>query len=203
MKTIFTHASAERAPRARRGLGVLVAAALLVSQTACTTGQDKLSPEDRAGIAITAGAILGGLIGYEVIGTGDNRVLWALGLGAAGALGGKVLAEGLNRNDRAAMQDTAYRTLSDGPTGQTATWSGAQPVPSTTASGQVTDGATNGVANGAAHGSITPLRTYLDSQGRICREYDAVIHVEGERVSGRETACLTEAGHWVVFKTTG
>lgn len=179
---------------ARRGLCALAAGALLLSQTACTTGQEELSPEDKAGIAIAAGAIVGGLIGYEVIGTGDDRLLWALGLGAAGAYGGKLLADRLNRYDRTAMQQTAYRTLTDGPTGQTATWSGTQVASASGAA--VQDG-------GGAYGSITPLRTYLDTQGRICREYDAEITVDGETVSGRETACLTKAGHWVVFATTG
>ncbi len=53
------------------------------------------------------------------------------------------------------------------------------------------------------HGSITPMRTFLNAQGRICREYDAQVNVDGNTVSGRETACLTEAGHWVVYATTG
>lgn len=151
---------------------------LSVAVAGCTLGQDELSRDDKIAIGTVGGAVLGGLIGYQFIGGGDARYLSALALGAAGAVGGGLLADRLTELDRTAMNETAYDTLQNGASGQTTTWQ----------SGRT-----------GTQGSITPLRTFLDTQGRICREYDAEVSVQGETVSGRETACMTEAGHWVVY----
>ncbi|MDF1747354.1 MAG: RT0821/Lpp0805 family surface protein [Alphaproteobacteria bacterium] len=161
---------------------MVITASVLVSQAACTTGQEELSTDDKLAIGAVAGAVVGGLIGYEYFGNEDSRLLWALGLGAAGAYGGKMLADNLTRYDKTSMQQTTYQSLTQAPAGETATWK---------------NNATG------THGSITPMRTFLNAQGRICREYDAEVNVDGNTVSGRETACLTEAGHWVVYATTG
>jgi len=166
----------------RRLAALSLAVSLTFTQVGCTTGQDELSREDKLAIGAVAGAIVGGLIGYEYFGNEDTRLLFALGLGAAGAYGGKMLADNLTRYDKTAMQETAYRSLTEAPAGETATW---------------------GDTTARANGSITPIRTFLNAQGRICREYDAQINVDGETLSGRETACQTEAGHWVVYATTG
>ncbi|MEQ8444131.1 MAG: RT0821/Lpp0805 family surface protein [Alphaproteobacteria bacterium] len=168
----------------RRAVSLSLAAALTVSSAGCVTpgAGGEMSREDQIAIATVGGAVIGGLIGYEFFGTDDTRILFALGLGAAGAYGGQLLAQQLTRYDRTSMQETAYNTLSAGTTGETSTWQNT---------------------NTGTHGSITPRRTFLDSQGRICREYDAAISVDGQEVSGSETACLTDAGHWVVYSTTG
>lgn len=158
-----------------------VVAALVLVPAGCTTGQDKLSRDDKIAVGAIAGAMIGGLVGYQVFSGSDaSRLLWAAGLGAAGAYGGQVLAERLTRFDKVAMQEATYKSLTEAPSGETSTWR---------------NGGTG------AHGNITPIRTFLDSQGRICREYDARVVVEGETVQGRETACQTEAGHWVVHST--
>lgn len=164
----------------RKSAALVLAGGMALS--GCTAGQDQLSREDKLAIGAVAGAVIGGLVGYEYFGGGNSRLLWAAALGAAGAYGGQMLADRLTKFDRTAMQETAYNTLSDGPTGETAHWENN---------------------NTGTHGSITPLRTYLDSQGRICRDYNATVSVGGDELDGRETACLTEAGHWVVFATTG
>jgi surface antigen len=169
-------------PLAARLCALALSASLLFSQAACSTGQEELSRDDKLAIGAVAGAVVGGLIGYEYFGNDDTRLLWALGLGAAGAYGGKLLSDNLTRYDRTSMQQTAYQSLTKAPAGETATWQNKST---------------------GTHGSITPMRTFLNAQGRICREYDAQVNVDGNTVSGRETACLTEAGHWVVYATTG
>ena len=174
--------SSLRTTSAKRLTALALVGGLVLSQTACTTGDGELSADDKVAIATVAGAVVGGIVGYQFLGGEDTRLLWALGLGAAGAYGGKMLGEHLTRYDRTAMQETAYKSLTESPTGETAVWR-------------------NG--NTGTNGSITPVRTYLDAQGRICREYDAQVNVAGDTVSGREKACLTEAGHWVVSATTG
>lgn len=169
-------------PLSARLCAVAMVGSILLTQVACTTGQEELSRDDKLAVGAIAGAVVGGLIGYEYFGDEDSRLLWALGLGAAGAYGGSLLSDHLTRYDRTSMQQTAYKSLTQAPAGETATWQN-------TSTG--------------THGSITPMRTFLNAQGRICREYDAEINVDGDTVSGRETACLTEAGHWVVYATTG
>ena len=168
----------QRSPLSR----LLLAGTLGVAVAGCTLGQDELSREDQIAIGTVGGAVLGGLIGYEFFGGGDARYLYALGLGAAGAYGGALLADRLTEFDKTAMNETAYNTLQNGASGETATWNNGRT---------------------GTEGTITPLRTFLDTQGRICREYDAEISVQGETVAGRETACMTEAGHWVVFASPG
>ncbi len=167
---------------ARRWIALILVGALATSQAACTTGQENLSREDKIAIGVISGFVLGGVLGYQMLGSGSSRMLFAAAGAAGGAYGGKLLAERLTQYDKTAMHDTAYNTLTSGTTGETATWQNA---------------------NTGTHGSITPTRTFLDTQGRICREYDAQVSVEGQIVQGRETACKTDAGHWVVYPSPG
>lgn len=168
-----------RSPSAKSTMRTLVVACVLATAlSGCTVGQDRLSREDQIAIGTVGGAAIGALVGFELFGGGEARYLAALGLGVAGGYGGALLADRLTEFDKTAMNETAYNALENGPSGATSTWQGTQ--------------------NGTA-GSITPIRTFLDSQGRICREYMAEMSVQGETVSGRETACKAEAGHWVVF----
>lgn len=167
----------------RRGIALALAASLAFSQAGCTaSGGDDLSADDKRAIGTVGGALLGALIGYEFLGGGQGRWLGALALGAAGAYGGQMLADRLTRFDKTAMQETAYHTLSDAPAGDSGAW--ANP-------------------NTGTNGSITPVRTFLDSQGRICREYEAEVQVDGETHTAREAACQTAAGHWVMYSTQG
>lgn len=167
-------------PRLRRLTALTLASTLAVSQVACTTGQENLSREDKIAIGVISGFVLGGVLGYQMLGSGSGRMLFAAAGAAGGAYGGKLLAERLTQYDKTAMHDTAYNTLTSGATGDTASWRNADT---------------------GTHGSITPTRTFLDAQGRICREYNAQVSVDGQIVQGRETACKAEAGHWVVFPT--
>ena len=87
-------------PLAARLCALALSASLLFSQASCSTGQEELSRDDKLAIGAVAGAVVGGLIGYEYFGNDDTRLLWALGLGAAGAYGGKLLSDNLTRYDR-------------------------------------------------------------------------------------------------------
>lgn len=163
--------------RRRITVGALVAA-LASGSVGCTaSGDGRMSRDDKIAAGAIAGAVVGGLIGYELLGGGQGRYLGALFLGAAGAYGGSLLADRLTRWDKTAMQETAYNTLTETPAGETSTWRNAES------------------GNG---GTITPIRTYLNHEGRICRDYKATLSVEGEAFDGMETACRTESGAWVV-----
>jgi surface antigen len=164
----------------RRGIALTVAASMAFTSACASGGGGELSSEDKRAIGTIGGALTGAVIGYEYFGGGQGRWLAALVLGVAGAYGGQMLADRLTRFDRTAMKETAYHTLTDAPAGETGAW--ANP-------------------NTGTNGSITPIRTFLDSQGRICREYQAEIQVDGETHTAREAACQTAAGHWVMYAT--
>ena len=158
-----------------------VAGALILGIVGCANQPlNKTSREDKIAIGAIAGAIVGGLIGYEAIGSGDGRYLSAIILGTAGAYGGSILADRLTRWDKTAMHETTYESLSESPSGETSKWSNS---------------------SSGNSGSITPIRTYLDEEGRICREYNASLIVDGEVVEGTETACRTETGAWIIRST--
>lgn len=164
----------EKAP-ARRITALALCAALVFSTTGCITSDS--SRENKLAAGTLAGLAAGALLGYEFIGSGSGRWVAALVLGAAGAYGGYEVTDRLTRWDRQAMQETAYYSLSEAPAGQTASWRN----PDT-----------------GTEGTITPLRSYLNGEGRMCRDYQATIQVEGESYDGKETACQNEVGAWVV-----
>ncbi len=165
----------------RRGTALVLAGSMSVATTGCFN-TDNMSREDKIAIGTVAGAVIGGLIGYNFLGAGTGQWVAALALGAAGAYGGRYVADRMTRWDKSAMQDTAFNTLTDSPAGDTGAWQNPET---------------------GTNGTITPLRTFLDNQGRICREYEAVLTMGGESFDGREVACRTATGDWVVNRANG
>lgn len=49
----------------------------------------------------------------------------------------------------------------------------------------------------AMRGAITPLRTFLTSNGYFCRTYREDLWAAGTRQSYMNTACLNDEGRWV------
>ncbi|MEQ8602987.1 MAG: RT0821/Lpp0805 family surface protein [Marivibrio sp.] len=160
--------------RRRAGRGLLVGA-LALALTGCISPNS--SREDKLASGTIAGAAAGALIGYSLFGGGSGQWVAAFVLGAAGGYAGYEVTDRLTVWDRRVMQETAYFSLTEAPAGETAAWRN----PDT-----------------GSNGTITPLRTYLDGEGRICRDYAAMIEVEGERYDGEETACRNAVGAWVV-----
>lgn len=158
----------------KRGLFTAMLVAVALSVASCGS---RTTREDKIAYGAIAGAVTGALVGFEFIGSGSGRWLGALALGAVGASAGKVVAERLTRWDRSVMQETAYGSLTTGPIGSTAAWRNP-------------DTGTNG--------TITPLRTFLDERGRLCRDYNTTLELDGEFFDGDETACLLPGGDWVI-----
>ncbi len=161
---------------ARRTVAAAAALAVALSTAGCITSDSSRENKLAAGTLTGLGA--GALFGYQMIGGGATGP-WvaAMVFGAAGAYGGYAVTDKLTRWDRQAMEETAYYSLSEAPAGDTATWRNA-------------DTGTNG--------TITPLRTFLDEEGRLCRDYRATVTLEGETYDGKETACRNTVGNWVV-----
>jgi surface antigen len=178
MREMTTTMDRNRTIRRRFGRGiahVALAAALVLPASACLTPNS--SREDKLATGTLAGIAAGALIGYELIGHGTGQWVAALVLGAAGGYAGYEVTDRLTQLDRRAMQETAYYSLSEAPAGETASWDNPRT---------------------GSRGTITPLRTYVDGQGRLCRDYAATIEVEGESYDGEETACRNAVGAWVV-----
>ena len=165
-----------RARRRFRRLGAALAAALLLSQSACvgliesTEEAVRRNPKGTAGAA--GGAVLGGVIGglaggrkYAIIGAISGALL-------GGAIGGQ-----LDERDRRLAAEAAARALESQPSGHAATWSN----PDTGHSG-----------------SVTPLRTWQDAEGRYCREFVQTVRVGGQEQEAFGTACRQPDGTWQI-----
>ena len=126
--------------------------------------------------AIT-GAVLGGFLGSKV-GGGEGQ-LWATGAGAIiGALAGSSVGRSLDNTDRLMMERTSQASLEHTKTGATSTW--ANP-------------------DSGHSGSVTPTKTYQDTAGGYCREYEQVVTVGGQEQKAYGTACRQADGSWRVI----
>lgn len=140
------------------------------------TGIGTISREDKLAQGAIAGAIVGGALGYEVFGSGSGQLL-GLAIGAAAGSGaGYVLADRLTQLDLRSMNKSTYEGLTAKPTGETVAWSN----PDTGNSGE-----------------ITPLRTFLSNDGKLCRDYRRTVNVAGEVQHTTHTACRNGHGDWL------
>ena len=126
----------------------------------------------------TSGAVLGGVAGGVAgtqIGKGRGRdVAIVTGTLLGAALGG-VIGSSMDTTDQLA----AERALEDSPTGQSVSWTN----PDT-----------------SAKYTMTPTRTFSNSNGQDCREFTTVAIIEGkkEEISGK--ACREPDGTWKTVK---
>ena len=140
------------------------------------TGIGTISRDDKLAQGAIAGAVVGGAIGYELLGSGSGQLV-GLALGAAaGSAGGYVLTERLTQLDLRVMNERTYQGLTNAPSGEPVAWSNPQ-------SGN--------------KGEITPLRTFLSRDGKLCRDYSRTITVAGETEQTVHTACRNGGGDWI------
>ena len=153
-----------------RGSKPLLVIALCLSLAACA---DKGPGET---IGTVAGGVLGAVLGSK-FGSGTGKAA-AVAIGAvAGAWGGSKLGQELDKADKVYAQRTAQDAMEYNKNGQTSTWRN----PDTGNSG-----------------TVTPERTYENSTGKDCREFETSIYVEGEQEKGTGTACRETDGTWQI-----
>ena len=146
--------------------------------TACASRPEQESEANfRAKSAIT-GAVVGSFIGYASGGGGNTSAVASIVVGGLGAYAGTMMADNLNQWDRQKMREATFQSLASAHTGEPTYWESEYT---------------------SNYGKITPTRTYLDDNGRLCRDYKAHMNVDGKPVSGVETACLNGAGNWIVY----
>lgn len=162
----------------KQSLSMLVVVAFAAA--GCVTG-NQIDRQDKLAGGAVVGAIAGAALGYSLAGgsggsTGGQLFGMALG-GAAGGYAGYWAADQMSRWDKSAMEATAYDSL-EASSGQTLTWQNERSGNS---------------------GSFTPLRTFLDHKGRLCRDFVTTTNISGEERKGRQTACKNGAGVWVII----
>ncbi|WP_425403070.1 RT0821/Lpp0805 family surface protein [Hwanghaeella sp.] len=154
---------------------------LLAAGAACAllqgcTGIGTISREDKLAHGAIAGAIVGGALGYEVIGSGSGQLVGLVVGAAVGSGAGYVLADRLTQLDLRTMNKSTYEGLTERPTGETVAW--------------------NNPDSGNS-GEITPLRTFLSNDGKLCRDYRRTVNVAGEVQHTTHTACRNGRGDWL------
>ncbi|RED54055.1 surface antigen [Aestuariispira insulae] len=157
---------------------MMVAAMLVVAPLSGCVTDSNLSREDRLASGTGLGMLAGGLLGYSM-GGGDTAPIIGMLVGAgAGGVAGYWATDRLTRWDKSAMNDTAFQGLNESSSGQTLTWANQ---------------------DSGNSGSFTPVRTFLDAKGRICRDFVVTLDVDGTPREGERTACRTATGDWVML----
>jgi len=132
-------------------------------------------PGDKAMIGGATGAAAGGLIGAAA-GGGTAGIIGGVLLG--GLLGGAI-GDALDQRDQELAYQQQQRTLETYQTNQTSTWSNP---------------------DSGHSGSYTPTKTYQNSQGQNCREFQQTITVGGKTEQAYGTACRQSDGSWKVVQ---
>jgi surface antigen len=125
---------------------------------------------NRAALGAALGGATGGAIGSQ-IGKGDGRTAAIIGGTVLGILIGGSIGQQMDRVD----QNCVGQILEHAPDREVITWNTAE--------------------TGTRH-EVTPVKTYEDTRGRYCREYQAVSVIGGEKRQTYGTACRQADGSW-------
>lgn len=122
------------------------------------------------------GAAIGGLIGSQLGDGTGNKVAIGAGVLAGGLLGNK-LGTNLDCQDQQYHADTAQNAFETQQTGTTSSWTNP---------------------DSGHSGSVTPTRTYQETDGTNCREFTQTVEVGGQQQNGYGTACRQADGSWKI-----
>ena len=147
----------------------LAVIALILSSCAVTDRRNKLA------VAAVTGGLAGAFVGWEVFGPGTAGLLVGAAVGGASAGAAYLVADTLLPREAQSLNQATYETLENAPSGQTATWSGP---------------------NAKTAASITPIRTFRNKEGRLCRDFVVVFRIGESRESVKRTACRGFDGSW-------
>jgi surface antigen len=141
--------------------------AYLVSGCALTDRKNKLA------VAAVTGGLAGAFVGWSVFGPGASGLFGAMTIGAAGAGVAYLVTDEMLWRERESLHKATYQTLQQG---EPMTWT--SPDSDTRA-------------------SITPMRTFRDKAGRLCRDFVVVFDIGKSRESVMRTACQGTDGAWL------
>jgi surface antigen len=147
----------------------LILLAFLLAACSSTTPQ----PGTKTVIGAAGGGAAGGLIAAAA-GASPAAIAGSVILG--GLVGG-LIGDRLDAADRREAQAAASQALETSPTGTSVSWQNP---------------------DSGNSGTYTPTRTYQTESGQYCREYEQVIHIQGEEHKAYGTACRQEDGTWKI-----
>lgn len=123
-------------------------------------------------VGMVAGGAAGGVAGMAIGGNDPTaRVLGTIAGVIVGAAVGGYLGSLWDDYDR---KQAAY-TLENQPDNKPAAWRNP---------------------NTNSQSTMTPVRTYYESEGTPCREFTQTIYIDGKQETGRGTACRQPDGTW-------
>ncbi|MEE8308114.1 MAG: RT0821/Lpp0805 family surface protein, partial [Gammaproteobacteria bacterium] len=125
---------------------------------------------NRAAIGVVLGGVTGGVIG-STIGRGDGRTAAIIGGTVLGAIVGGSIGRRMDQVD----QNCVGQVLEHAPDGEAITWNTSE--------------------TGSRH-RVTPVKTYQDTEGQYCREYQADSVIGGRQQQTYGTACRQPDGSW-------
>jgi len=158
----------------KRTLIALTAVASLGLGACAQNGQYDYGTKQTVGAL--GGAVLGGLAGSK-IGGGSGRLI-ATGVGAVlGGLVGSEIGRSLDSADRAYLGDTTQQALETGRSNASYQWRNP---------------------DSGNYGTVTPVRTYEQPSGQVCREFNQTIFIGGRSETAYGTACRQPDGTWKI-----
>jgi surface antigen len=159
--------------RTRLACAAVALAALAL--TGCqNTGDSTIGT--KTAIGGLGGAAAGGLLAAAVGGGGAGI---AAGVLLGGLVGGAV-GNVLDQRDKEIAHQTAQKALEKAPSGTATAWQNP---------------------DSGNSGTITPTRTYQNSSGAYCREYQQEIIVGGKPERSYGTACRQPDGSWKIVNS--
>lgn len=135
-----------------------------------------MNREEMLGTAV--GAVLGGIVGYQIGGGILMNSLWATAGTIAGGTAGYVGTRTLMGTDRAAYDRTAQKGLAEAKDGEVLDWKNPETGNS---------------------GIFRPTNSFYAADGRLCRQYRATVALEDDVRSGAGMACQKPDGQWQVL----
>jgi surface antigen len=152
--------------------GLALMAALALTLVGCKTNNEGSM---RASMLIT-GALVGGFVGYNFIGSSDAaRVIFGMAGVAAGSYGAKYASDHIIKKDQERRKKAAYQSLVEVEEGLPVFWENPET---------------------GSSGSFKVLRTYKSTEGRVCRELESHAAGEDGAVTKQQTACQLFNGAW-------
>jgi surface antigen len=124
-------------------------------------------------IGTLGGGAAGALLGSQ-FGSGQGKLLATLAGTLAGGYLGNRLGSRFDQQDQNQAAEAERRAVVNN---EPASWQNPQT---------------------GDHGQVTPERSFTDSSGRSCREYEHSVVVNGKREDATGTACRNANGDWVL-----
>lgn len=147
---------------------------LAVSLSACAGFDPQSRPKETVGIL--GGAAGGALVGSQIGGGRGQLAATAAGALLGAWIGGQIGAS-LDRADQMHAERATFSALEHNPVGRPTRWENP---------------------DSGRYGNVTPVRTY-ETAGRVCREFEHEVWIDGRREVAYGEACRDPDGRWQII----